>query len=119
MMHTLGYVHGVAPELPYGCGNYCFPSESTKDEPERMEALRKVCSGETDQAKDFFNGIINNLDKANNYGIFYTGDLEYAKQEYLWRVKDAKNKVDEYKSLFPPLGAGGDDQYKNMQRHSV
>ena len=79
MMHTLGYVHGVAPELPYGCGNYCFPSEATREDPKRMEALRQVCSGETDQAEDFFNGIINNLDKANNYGIFYTGDLEYAK----------------------------------------
>ena len=111
MMHTLGYVHGVAPELPYGRGNYCFPSEKSREDPKKLEALRKVCSGETDQAEDFFNGVIDNLDRAKNYGIFYTGDLEYAKQEYLWIKKDAKSKVDEYKIIFPPLRSGNQAQY--------
>ena len=111
MMHTLGYVHGVAPELPYGCGNYCFPSLSSREDPDKMEALRKVCSGNVNQAEEFFNGIINNLDKANNYGIFYTGDLEYAKQEYLWRKKDAMSKVEDYKAMIPPLNTDNDAQY--------
>ena len=102
LLHTLGYVHGVPPDIAYGCGDYCFPKKETGVQ--RTKSLRNICSDSSEsQAYDYYSGVMTSLSRVNENSLRFAQDPEWAIEEYRWRVKDVSENKEFYKKTFSSI----------------
>jgi hypothetical protein len=113
LMHTLGYVHGVAPDIPYGCGKLCFPSLNPAYSSDQMVKLKNICQ-ESEEASDYYGGVITTFNKANDNVLLFSHKPDWALEDYRWRVNDVNENREDYITRFPQLSDYQGDDFTTL-----